>query len=165
MTALEGLLFQQIADLCEQDDVSGRSGGWRSSFRLLHHGNELVRWLHNDKEDDGSSNDKADESTDDGPDVELEEGHKLIHLGLSAICSFLDHLDGLLTEFDLEIWVRTTAKHAEDGLNNTFSECGYDVAESGTDDDTRGEVNDIAFENKLFEFVDHDGVGGLRLGS
>ena len=47
------------------------------------------------------------------------------------------------------------ATQDRDWLNDAFGEGRHDRAKISANDDTSGKVDNIAFENELFEFVEH----------
>lgn len=68
------------------------------------------------------------------------------------------------TKGDFQIGIRTTTEHTQDGFDDAFSEGGNDIAERSTDDDTGGEIDDVTFEDKFLELVEHDDVVEFSLG-
>lgn len=130
---MPGLLFEEIADFGEELDVGRR--GWRRGFGFLffHESHEFVGRFDDDEEDDGGGDEEADGGVDDKADIED-------------------------AEFEGDIGVGATGGELDDGFDNAFGEGGDDAAEGCADDDAGGEVDDVAFEDELFEFVEH-GVG------
>jgi hypothetical protein len=129
----EELLFEQVADLGEKLDVFRSRRWWSGGFLFLHQSHELIRWLHDDEEDYCGCNEKADQCADDHADVEFD-----------GFC-----------KSDFQVGTATTANQCEQRLDNAFGKCGDDAAKRSTNDDTGGEIDDVAFEDELLEFVEH----------
>ena len=127
---MPGLLFEEIADFGEELDVGRR--GWRRGFGFLffHESHEFVGRFDDDEEDDGGGDKEADGGVDDEADIED-------------------------AELESDVGVGAAGGELDDGFDNAFGEGGDDAAEGCADDDAGGEVDDVAFEDELFEFVEH----------
>ena len=136
---IEKLLFEQVADFCQENNVSSRRWWWRGSFFFLHHGNKFVGWLNDDEKDDRRSNHKTNYGIDDHTDIE-------------HVRQFFALIIDELTNLDAEGYIWITAQKLEDRLNDSLGKSGHNRAKGSADDDTGGKVNDVAFEDEFFEF-------------
>jgi hypothetical protein len=133
---------------------AGGAGGGRGGLLLLHHGHELVGGLYDDEENHRGCDQEADDCPDDQAKVELNPWHNGVHHLLHSVHRLLD-LHGLAADRDLEVGRAAAAEASEDRFDDAFGEGCHNIAEGSADDHTSGEVHHVAFENELFEFVEH----------
>jgi hypothetical protein len=63
------------------------------------------------------------------------------------------------SNINFEVGIRAATEQGEDGLDDAFGEGTDNAGEGRADDHAGGEIDDIAFEDKFFEFVKHRYLG------
>ena len=92
-------------------------------------------------------------------DQEVDDRHDETAISKDCTASFISSCDSRVipTKIDEQATkINATHEKADDWVDQVSHEAAHDCRERGTDDDTNSHVHDIAFGDKVFEFVDHN---------